>query len=1031
VPEFVQGDLFEDFVPQQKKTEPRADPEADRSPKTPVAQPSVQPPTSAAPPAPTQPPVELPANTGRVFLGWDRPVLDSATDLLIGDRAGNRLIDLSDQLVIVPTKNAGRRLREALATRAAEFDGAVVPPLIAPPEFLISPEKGRPADATPVAGNAQILLLWADILRSIDLDHFRHLFPIDPVERSFNWAIQTAGDILTMRKSLGEAGLNITDAAERLADEGMEPARWRQLADLEQRAMFQLERAGLTDIESARREAAAAAILPAEIRRVIVLATPDPTPLAIQALRKITANLPVTIAIHAPETRASQFDNWGRPLAPLWVAEQVFIPEPLNTIHLSPDPTSQAELVTQLIANHEQPDGLVAIGVPDEEVSSPLERQLAANNLAGFNPAGEPFQHHEVFYLLRVLGDLLSARSYSAFAQLIRIPDFARAVAEGFRNETGGVFDFLAVLRNFDTLHNRHLPDTLTDVQDANTKLYKNDIVPEQAYLLTFITRWLARLEGEPLSTALPAFLTMVYAHRSFDPANADDRAYAEISAAILSYLEELEAPLTRKLKNTPAPSDLLNLLLHLLAKQPFYPDRDNAAGRPTLDLQGWLELMWEDAPHLIITGFNEGKAPDAIIGDAYLPNQARAVLELRDNDHRLARDIYMLTALIESRKAMGRIDMVVGKTAADTTPLTPSRLLFLCPDDDLPARAKQLFKGDIDQTRSQPAPWESAFRLDLPPLPDDAKLRRQMSATQFGDYLRCPFRFFMKHGLRMEEYDRQKLEMDFRDFGNLCHDALEAYGKEPGIKDSINEREIRDYLIDRLEYFVTFRYGSTLPVPIMIQMESAKQRLSWAAAIEAKQRADGWQIVEAEWSVPTDEETKIPQWQIAGHPIACKIDRIERHELTDALRVLDFKTSDKATSPYESHLEKIPWGKEASDFPDWSLTTGPDGWPRHWVNLQLPLYILALRENYPAAANTETIVAGLFKLPKAKSETKIELWETLDTRTLASAQNCAANVIENIKNQVFWPPTEKPRYDDFKKILFDDATASVNAPSQ
>ena len=431
-----------------------------------------------------------------------------------------------------------------------------------------------------------------------------------------------------------------------------------------------------------------------------------------------------------------------------------------------------------------------------------------------------------------------------------------------------------------------------------------------------------------------------------------------------------------------------------------------------------------------MITGFNEGKVPDAIVGDAYLPNQARAALGLRDNDDRLARDIYYLTALLESRAAEGRVDLLVGKTANDHSPLSPSRLLFLCPDEELPTRARQLFKGELEDTKPPPAPWSRAWQLEPPPLPEDAKIRRQLSVTQFSDYLRCPFRFFLKHGLGMEEYDRHKLEMDNRDFGNLCHDALESFGSEPSIRNSTDRREISDYLIGQLGSRVNRIYGSSLTVPILIQLESAKQRLDWAARIQAEERAYGWAITDVEWSVPKDAATDLPQWRIAGLPISFKIDRIERHETTGELRVLDYKTSDRATSPHDTHLARIPWGVELSEFPDWALARGSDGRPRRWVNLQLPLYIQALRDHYPDAADTN-ITTGLFKLPRAASETKIDLWHNLDAGTLASALNCAVRVVENIQAQNFWPPTptrQFPKWDPFKKLFFEDPLAAVKA---
>jgi pyruvate/2-oxoglutarate dehydrogenase complex dihydrolipoamide acyltransferase (E2) component len=146
VPKFIQGDLFGDVPPKQP----------------PAAEPAKQPDPTPVPVAPTQPATEaskLPASTERTFLGWEQPLLDTAAEHLLRNHAGQRLIDLSDLLVVVPTQNAGRRLREALATSADQSDGAVIPPMVVPPEFLISPTNARPADATPVAGTCSRLIL--------------------------------------------------------------------------------------------------------------------------------------------------------------------------------------------------------------------------------------------------------------------------------------------------------------------------------------------------------------------------------------------------------------------------------------------------------------------------------------------------------------------------------------------------------------------------------------------------------------------------------------------------------------------------------------------------------------------------------------------------------------------------------------------------------------------------------------------------------------------------------------------------------
>ena len=74
----------------------------------------------------------------RVFLGWDRPFLTAAVDWLLERRDG-----LPEMLVVVPTAQSGRRLREALAEAA----GAVLSPKIATPgSFLQTRDAEAAAD---------------------------------------------------------------------------------------------------------------------------------------------------------------------------------------------------------------------------------------------------------------------------------------------------------------------------------------------------------------------------------------------------------------------------------------------------------------------------------------------------------------------------------------------------------------------------------------------------------------------------------------------------------------------------------------------------------------------------------------------------------------------------------------------------------------------------------------------------------------------------------------------------------------------
>jgi ATP-dependent helicase/nuclease subunit B len=97
----------------------------------------------------------LPAPAGvRVHvLPWNEPLPASAARWLAEGWSGRAVLDLSHWCVVVPTRQSGRRLREALAALAAEQGQAVFPPRVVLPEGLASMgapygRGGQPGGAT-------------------------------------------------------------------------------------------------------------------------------------------------------------------------------------------------------------------------------------------------------------------------------------------------------------------------------------------------------------------------------------------------------------------------------------------------------------------------------------------------------------------------------------------------------------------------------------------------------------------------------------------------------------------------------------------------------------------------------------------------------------------------------------------------------------------------------------------------------------------------------------------------------------------
>ena len=201
--------------------------------------------------------------------------------------------------------------------------------------------------------------------------------------------------------------------------------------------------------------------------------------------------------------------------------------------------------------------------------------------------------------------------------------------------------------------------------------------------------------------------------------------------------------------------------------------------------------------------------------------------------------------------------------------------------------------------------------------------------------------------------------------------------------------------------------------------------RLAHFARVQAAHRAAGWRIGRAEFA--------IEGFELDGMPVTGRIDRLDVHDDGRVL-VLDYKTSDRAETPEEAHLAacRDPGAVAESALAD------HDGKPARWINLQLPLYLLALREEFRtqnAERRTENaeygsggapLLCGYFSLPKAVTETCVATWAP-EPDLLASAERCAKGVIAAVRAGTFWPPARaawNPDRDDLAAALIPEGFA-------
>jgi ATP-dependent helicase/nuclease subunit B len=932
--------------------------------------------------------VPPPLTARRHFISWDQPLLSQAVSFLAGDWKGGGPLDLSSLFVVVPTQQSGRRLREALAEHAAARGQAAFPPRMFTPDRLIEQGLGRG-----VASRLESLLAWVEVFRSLELEAFREVFPVDPPARNFSWALRLAQEFARLQAVLAEGGLRLADVNKKAGEIFIETARWQQLGELERRHAEKLAALDLRDEQAAKIDAAENPPPLANVERIILLATPDPLPLALAVLAVHARALPLEVVIFASSSEADAFDGWGRPLPPGWEHRALVLAEFEQRVHLCADPAAQAERIVAAARSYGAPDGLLGVGVADTEVTPLLENALIRAGLAAYNPAGRPRRGEGLYHLLAALAALVREPSFDAVEALARCPDFLTFL----QVRHGRDFSAARWLEGLDELRLRHLPANLAIARAQAVKLTK---YPGLVPALAVIDELHTVLETNEFSAGVSAALGMVFGSRQLDRVRENDARLEDSATAWMGILRECAAAGAR----FPglAKSEWWDLALPLFGESSRTEDKPAGA----LEMQGVLELLFEDAPHLAVAGFNDGYVPDSVAGDPFLPESIREKLGLKTNTARFARDAYVLQALAACRRPGGRIDLLFGKTSAAGDPLRPSRLLLRCADAELPARIAFLFRAP-EQAQANPS-WTRAWRL----TPRRVAAPAQVAVTALRRWLECPFRFYLGQALGLAAVDPAKNELDARDFGVLCHAALEAMGREAALRDCTDAAVLRQFLLAELERHMRAFYGETLSLPLIIQLESARQRLARAAEVQASERAAGWVIehVEKKFSV-----------EIGGLRVKGKIDRIDRHAETGAVRVLDYKTSDSPTSasPRATHI-RAPHKDEKP--PAWAIFE-LNGRPHLWIDLQLPLYLHALAAEFPGA-----VAGGYFNLPKAVGGTGLALWDDYTPELHAAALRCAEGVCAAIRAGEFWPPNEQVRvdHDEFATLFHHGVAASV-----
>jgi ATP-dependent helicase/nuclease subunit B len=191
------------------------------------------------------------------------------------------------------------------------------------------------------------------------------------------------------------------------------------------------------------------------------------------------------------------------------------------------------------------------------------------------------------------------------------------------------------------------------------------------------------------------------------------------------------------------------------------------------------------------------------------------------------------------------------------------------------------------------------------------------MTVTEFGWYLRCPFRYYLKYIRRLREVEDSAVELDALQFGNLTHEVLQHFGED---------HESAAAPTPSTSPATSRSCSSTRPRRLRRQPAAgdphpARPPARAPAGVRpppGPPPPEGWKIRRCEFELPEATYLEIPDQ--APMRIKGKIDRIDQNERDGSWMIIDYKTSEAGKTP-----DKHPQGRRSSG--------------RVWDDLQLPLY--------------------------------------------------------------------------------------------
>jgi len=326
--------------------------------------------------------------------------------------------------------------------------------------------------------------------------------------------------------------------------------------------------------------------------------------------------------------------------------------------------------------------------------------------------------------------------------------------------------------------------------------------------------------------------------------------------------------------------------------------------GRGGVELHSPLTLFGARYAEVFVLGAAEGTLPALLENDPWLDFHARrqlaaagfdleAALEIANRD---ALSFYFLLGVpgeclhLSYPERRDRDPQLPSPYLATLglEPVAPTAVPLASPEEE--RRAKLLTAADLDEVGQQARrAWEIERRRESAEPPDEYDgvigvpldpAAQTLSATQLQELGQCPFQWFAKRRLRLQEPDEAAADLEWSERGRLYHRCLELV-----LQDGQTRLEVAQVSLATLsEAFQVAEQELALPE----RPAWTVQREEQVATLYLNLQPDNSHFLAAGAAIAGCELTfTLNNWH--GLRLTGKIDRVDREP--EGLRVLDYKT--------------------------------------------------------------------------------------------------------------------------------------------